>query len=542
VDTTRTVIGDHATGVLPARPARPANSRYEFLDVLGEGAMGIVYRARDLELHRIVAVKTIAPDAIHAADVTAVIHRLYQEATAAARLTHPGIVTIYDVNASGGVPYVVMEYVKGRTVAELLTGGPLPPDKAVHVVVQVCHALQYAHAQGVVHRDVKSTNIMVDDAWHVKLTDFGVARVVDKQSTQTGVMVGTPAYMSPEQVRGLEADAQSDLFSLGVVLYEALVGARPFPGDDVATVLDEVLRLEPLSPRERNGAVSPALDAVVMRAMSKAPRDRYPDAAAFADALTQAAAVRYRAAVGAALRRGLQAAYRHGTALAFSGLGAAALAVAAFVLPIGEESAHELVTTASRAAARTVDSAAPPRIVTPAGTGAIAVTTNPSVDVFLDGAFRGRVTRNRLVLDDVPTGSRTVTLRLAERERTFLETVPPGATLAVRYMFADEVPLPPRSERAAVAGDEPPPASPGETRFGCLSVNAVPFATVHIDGRRVGDTPRACLRIGTGRHRLYFESANERSPEEVIVVAERHTSDNPLRVSYDFQTRQFLAR
>ena len=483
MDMTRTVIGDHTAGSAPARPVRPPSGRYEFLDVLGEGAMGIVYRARDLELHRIVAVKTISPDAIHGADATAVIRRLYQEATAAARLTHPGIVTIYDVNAATGVPYVVMEYVKGRTLADLLVAGPLPPDKAAHVVVQVCHALQYAHGQGVVHRDVKSSNIMVDDAWHVKLTDFGVARVIDNQSAQTGVMVGTPAYMSPEQARGAEVDARSDLFSLGVVLYEALVGERPFPGDSVATVLDEVLRLEPLPARERNVAVSPALDAVVRRAMCKEPRDRYPDAAAFADALTHALAVDHRRVAAAALRRGMRTARRHGTALLFGGFGVAALAVAAFVVLIGEDSAHGLATAVSRDVAAAAVAASHDRATSPTGPGASAAAANPSaVGVQADGPAPD------------PAGQ--------------------GRPLAV------------------------PPA----VRAGCLSVNAVPFATVHVDGRQVGDTPRACLRIGRGRHRLHFESLNERSPEHVIVVDEKHTSDNPLRVSYDFRTHQFLAR
>jgi eukaryotic-like serine/threonine-protein kinase len=487
VDTTRTVIAEHTAGSAPARPVRPPSGRYEFLDVLGEGAMGIVYRARDLELHRIVAVKTISPDAIHGADATAVIRRLYQEATAAARLTHPGIVTIYDVNAATGVPYVVMEYVKGRTLADLLAAGPLPPDKAAHVVVQVCHALQYAHGQGVVHRDVKSSNIMVDDAWHVKLTDFGVARVIDNQSAQTGVMVGTPAYMSPEQARGAEVDARSDLFSLGVVLYEALVGERPFPGDSVATVLDEVLRLEPLPARERNVAVSPALDAVVRRAMCKEPRDRYPDAAAFADALTHALAVDHRRVAVTALRRGVRTARRHGAALVFGGFGVAALAVAAFVvLPLGEDSAHGLATSVSRDVAAAIASSHD-RAPGPAGTGASAAVASPAAV-------------------GVP----------ADR---------------------------PAPEPAAdAAGQGRALAAPAPARVGCLSVNAVPFATVHVDGRQVGDTPRACLRIVRGRHRLHFESLNERSPEHVIVVDEKHTSDNPLRVSYDFRTHQFLAQ
>jgi len=437
--------------------------------------MGIVYRARDLELHRTVAVKTIArDDATQGFDVSAITQRLYQEATAAARLTHPGIVTIYDVDVCAGVPYVVMEYVKGRTLADLIVAGPPPPDKVVHIVVQACRALEYAHGEGVVHRDVKSSNIMVDDAWHVKLTDFGVARVVGTQSAQPGVMVGTPAYMSPEQVRGVEADARSDLFSLGVVLYEALVGERPFPGDDLAQVLDEVLHLEPLPARERNVAVSPALDAVVRRAMSKDPDDRYPDAGAFADALTRALAVRDRRGPAAVLQQGIQTARRHGTALGMTVLAATALAILPFIVaPVWEAAPRE-----RQPHRQTVDAVRPVApSAAPAGSGAAPVVVG--------------------VAGDEP--------------------------VAVNRVAASS------------------PAQ-GVDKFGCVSVNAMPFATVHVDGRRVGDTPRACLRIGTGRHRLYFESMNDRSPERLIVVLDEHTRDNPLRMSYDFRTHRFLAR
>src|SRR3989454_709225 len=410
------MISGHAADAVAAQPVRPPSGRYEFLEVLGEGAMGIVYRARD----------------------------------------------------------VVMEYVKGRTLADLIAAGPPPPDKVVHIVVQACRALQYAHGEGVVHRDVKSSNIMVDDAWHVKLTDFGVARVVGTQSAQPGVMVGTPAYMSPEQVRGVEADARSDLFSLGVVLYEALVGERPFPGDDLAQVLDEVLHLEPLPARERNVAVSPALDAVVRRAMSKDPDDRYPDAGAFADALTRALAVRDRRGPAAVLQQGIQTARRHGTALGMTVLAATALAILPFIVaPVWEAAPRE-----RQPHRQTVDAVRPVApSAAPAGSGAAPVVVG--------------------VAGDEP--------------------------VAVNRVAASS------------------PAQ-GVDKFGCVSVNAMPFATVHVDGQHVGDTPRACLRIGTGRHRLYFESMNDRRPERLIVVLDEHTRDNPLRMSYDFRTHRFLAR
>jgi tRNA A-37 threonylcarbamoyl transferase component Bud32 len=432
---------------LSARPVAP--ERYEMLGVLGQGAMGIVYKARDRELDRVVAIKTIQrPDAngAVAADFEAIAARLSREAMAAARLSHPGIVTVYDVGHFSGMPYVVMEYFTGRTLTELLEAGPLSPDRAVDVALQVCHALAYAHGQGVVHRDVKSSNIMVDADWHAKLTDFGVARIVDKPANEAGMMIGTPAYMSPEQARGGVTDARSDLFSVGVVLYEALTGGTPFPGDDVARVLDDVVRLDPVPPREKNFAVPPALDAVIRRALSKAPDDRYPDAASFAEALAQTGPPAGPAAVGRVLGHA-----RH--------RGRAAIVVAVLlVLSVG-------------------------------------------------AALSLRSLRDR-----------------PAPEATAASPVPPSSALE----------LPPR----APVPEREAPAPVGKP--GCLSVNAVPFATVYVDGRERGDTPQACVRVPSGSHRVHFQWARRRSPEHVVEVGSHHTPDNPLRVSYDFRTGRFL--
>jgi serine/threonine-protein kinase len=486
-----------ASLVVGGRPGWILGERYEILSVLGQGAMGIVYRARDRELDRTVAIKTIDRGCA-GGDSGAVSARLQQEATAAARLSHPGIVTIYDVGLSDGIPYIVMEYFKGRTLSEVVAAGPLPPEKAAHVVVEVCRALQYAHAEGVIHRDIKSSNIMVDASWRVKLTDFGVARVVGKQATPTGMMVGTPAYIAPEQVGGGDADARSDLFSLGVVLYEALTGQRPFPSDDFTAVLEEVVHLDPIPARERNFAVSPALDAVVSRVMSKDPEDRYADATTFANALTQALADGPRPLRLAG--EWLDVGRRHVRVIVIAGLCAAIVAVAAFVVDFRGENALQ----------------------TAGHTEPVGVESNSTGEHSSAAPEALSADTPARPSDASPTTA--VAGQPAESGSTEAQA-PPAQTN--------------RLPRRTAAGQ---PKATASEKSGCVSVNAVPFATVYVDGRPVVETPRACLRVGVGRHQVVFESLHERSPEQVIVVDDQHTSDNPLSVSYDFRTRQFLTR
>ena len=446
-----------------------APERYELLETLGQGAMGVVYKARDRELDRVVAIKTIQRHA--GADLDAIAGRLSQEARTAARLSHPGIVAVYDVGRHAGTPYVVMEYFTGRTLTELLEAGPLAPDRAVHVALQVCRALAYAHAQGVVHRDVKSSNIMIDAGWHAKLADFGVAHVVDKPANEAGMMIGTPAYMAPEHAAGGDADARSDLFSLGVVLYEALTGVKPFAGEDVARVLHDVVHVDPVPPREKNFAVPPALDVVVRRAMSKDPADRYPDAAAFAEALAQSGVL----VESLAVERWLSHARRRSTLLVAGLLVVIGVAVGVYVRGRVAEPPAPAISPEPAAAAPAEPPDAPLRPRERARAGAAAATSTPPADA----------------------------------------------------------PAPP-----APAAEPEAPAPTGKP--GCLSVNAVPFATVYVDGRDMGDTPQACLRVTPGRHRVHFQWSDKRSPEHVVELGPQHTADNALRVSYDFRTGRFL--
>jgi serine/threonine-protein kinase len=267
--------------------------RYEIESLIGRGAMGVVYLARDPQLGRRVALKTYAvPAGISEAVVEQFEVRLLREAHAAAALSHPNIVTVHDVgvDAARGIPYIVMEFVPGRSLKEILDGAHrLSPDVALRFGVALADALDAAHRTGIVHRDIKPANILVRDTdGIVKITDFGVARLSASELTRTGALVGSPAYMSPEQIRGAPVDARSDLFSLGVVLYEALTAKRPFGGEDLPSVAYSVAHQVPLPVGKQIRGLPRELDEFFERALAKNPEERFPDGETFGRALREA--------------------------------------------------------------------------------------------------------------------------------------------------------------------------------------------------------------------------------------------------------------
>ncbi len=258
----------------------PAQSlgRYRILGELGRGAMGIVYRAEDPMLNRTVAIKTInmVADLEERAEYE---KRFYQEAKAAGGLSHPNVVTIYDIGHAGELVYMAMEYIEGTELRDLLLRGRLDAVTAIDIAAQVAEGLAYAHARGVVHRDVKPANIMVPRDGPAKIMDFGIARMrASDLKTQTGMLLGSPKYMSPEQLLGGAVDQRCDIFSLGVVLYEALTGAPPFSGTDITQIMYQIVNAVPPPPSAVNSRVSPMLDLIVAKALAKDPAGRYPDA------------------------------------------------------------------------------------------------------------------------------------------------------------------------------------------------------------------------------------------------------------------------
>ena len=274
--------------------------RYAVLSELGRGAMGVVYRGRDELLDRAVAIKTIHM-AFAAEDHEGYLARFRQEARAMGALNHPSIVSVYDYGDERDIAYMAMELLEGRELRAIMDESPPPPAITVDLAAQVAEGLAFAHARGVVHRDVKPGNIMVADGGRVKIMDFGIARVrASDVKTQTGVMLGSPKYMSPEQILGQPADHRSDIFSLGVVLHEMLAGAPPFVGADIPQLMYQVCNARPVPPSHRNPAVPEVLDLIVAKALEKEPAARYQDAGQLAADLRAWAATAARDAPTAA--------------------------------------------------------------------------------------------------------------------------------------------------------------------------------------------------------------------------------------------------
>jgi serine/threonine-protein kinase len=268
-----------------------AIGRYQILSELGRGAMGVVYRAQDPTIGRALAIKTIKlADLSDEAERGRLRERLVREAQSAGILSHPGIVVVYDVGEDGDVTYIAMEFVNGPTLEKLLAE-PEPPNQqtVLNVLRQTAAALDYAHKKGIVHRDIKPANIMIDGDGTVKITDFGIAKIAaSQQLTQTGLVMGTPNYMSPEQVQGKPVDGQADQFSLAVVSYEMLTGEKPFVGEQLTTVLYKIVSEDPPPVEHLNPTLGFAVTMVLNRALAKDPAKRFATCTEFVDALEAA--------------------------------------------------------------------------------------------------------------------------------------------------------------------------------------------------------------------------------------------------------------
>jgi serine/threonine-protein kinase len=263
-------------------------ARFRILRELGRGAMGVVYEAHDPALDRTVAIKTIVLSG-EAAEREGYEARFLQEAKAAGKLSHAAIITIYDVGREGDLAYIAMERLQGVDLRQQMAQARPPARAAVSIVAQVAEGLAYAHAHGVVHRDIKPANIMLLRGGRAKIMDFGIARLQQSDvKTQTGVLLGTPKYMSPEQLTGANVDQRSDIFSLGAVFYEMLTGRTPFAGADVSQLMHSIAHSAHAAPSRMVAGLPAVLDLVVDRALAKDPAARYPNASEFAADLRSA--------------------------------------------------------------------------------------------------------------------------------------------------------------------------------------------------------------------------------------------------------------
>ena len=261
---------------------------YQIMEEVGRGGMASVYRAYQSSLNRYVAIKVLPPQLAYDEEF---VQRFLREAQAAASLSHPNIVVVHDVGEQGGLYYIVMEFLEGQTLKDLIQReGPLSPVRAARILEQVAAALDYAHQRGFVHRDIKPANIFVGPDDRVKLTDFGIAKAVSEaeQLTRTGMLVGTPEYMSPEQAAGTPIDHRTDLYALGVVLYQMLTGQAPFQGTTPHSILHAIIYEPPRPPRQVNPGLSPAIESVLLKSLAKNPKQRFQRGAEMVVALDRA--------------------------------------------------------------------------------------------------------------------------------------------------------------------------------------------------------------------------------------------------------------
>jgi serine/threonine-protein kinase len=456
--------------------------RYEILAEIGRGAMGRVFRARDPIVDRTVAIKTLQVDEFPKAQQEEILRRFRREAQAAGQLTHPNIVTIFDV----GENFFVMELVRGETLqAFLARKGRLETEEMLGIVAPVGSALDYAHARGVVHRDVKPANIMITERGVPKLMDFGLAHVEATVLTRAGQSLGSPAYMPPEQIQGYEPTARADLYSLGVVAYELLTGARPFAGKNVTTLLHQVVHEAPVPPRRFNASLPPRYDELFARALSKNPEERFPDASSF---VTELNLKELEAIVSLIAVPELPKA----PARPVEELHEQETIAAAAPKPTATASSTERrlsPTSASRAPKKTalVVAAGAALALVIGALGLFRAMTPDSVPLTIESSPPGAT----VWVDGVEAGVTPLTIEEAQPGQREIQVVLPGFVSATETLDLD--------------GGDPP----GPIVFALQPARATLFLTstpseaaVLVDGREVGRTPLENLELEEGSHQI----------------------------------------
>lgn len=468
--------------------------RYEVVAILGQGAMGTVYKAVDPVIERTVAIKTINLN-LSKQELAGFEERFYREAKSAGRLNHPNIITIYDVGETEGIAYIAMEYLEGESLRDMLDSGVvLPAEIIADLVSRIAAALDYAHRHHIVHRDIKPANIMVTASRDVKLMDFGIAQIPTGSRTQLGTVLGSPKYMAPEQVAGQATDNRTDIFALGVVLYEMLTGKPPFEGDNLSAIMYQILNEAPVPPSARNPRVPAAFDGVIARALAKRPEDRYASAGEFARAL-----------------RALAGLPEAGDALAAVPAKAKGVAASA---PADPQAATVFL---------------PPRAAGESG-AAVAATGD------------ARQTRRRLALALVPLAALAAAYLLLHRPpqpasdearqapataAARVTPAEPAAAPATRVALPPQAaPRPPRptpsSDAARPAAPVAPPSPPvaAAPAQATVTVGIHPWGEVYVDGKRIGVSPPLTrFNLDPGRHRIEIRNPGFASYRDTVDLA-----------------------
>lgn len=517
---------------------RPAHiGRYEVLETLARGGMGVVYKARDPLIDRVVAIKTLGMG-LSPIEAETFHRRFAREAKSAGKLNHRNIITIHDMGESEEGAYIAMEYLPGRSLRDLLDAGAvLPPEKVADIGVQVAEGLAYAHQHEIVHCDIKPGNVMVLEDGTVKITDFGIARLPTGSRTFAGNVLGSPRYISPEQIVGRPVDARSDLFSLGAVIYEMLTGVPPFDGTSIDEILFQVINDTPQAPSERNASLPREFDAIVARAMSKAPDDRYESAAALAAALrplAQASAVAVvplppvapapaqPGAVTVEIEPRPEAASWPAGPRPSQPVAEAALARRRLLVTFTTTTALALVAGAWGLWMYRSGGDAPATIATrPAAQGTSVAPLSTPVAVVPPPAVAG----------GEATGGGENAASGAGREGDAVAVSAPAASPA-GASAAHATPRPTEPARA-VAATPPPPVKPvADPTRGRIDFAVSPWGEVYVDGQLRGVVPPMTeLKLPAGRYQVELRNPGS-SPYRTSVDV---TAGEPVRIRHKFQ-------
>ena len=369
--------------------------RYQIVKELGKGSMGVVYQAHDPNLDLLVALKVLRHDRITSEDF---VRRFLAEAKVLGRLDHPNLVRVYNVDEDGGTVYIAMEFIEGESLNEISQRRKFSPEEIVKLGAEIAEALDYAHQKGIIHRDIKPGNILIRPDGRIKITDFGIAHIEDPLAslkTQAGEILGTPAYMSPEQIMSQPVDGRSDLFSLGIILYELSTGGRPFGGENLAAIFNAITQTNPTDPAKMNPILPKGLSQVIMKCLRKTPDERFQTGKALAEALKS-----YLMARDSAEGIDFTSKKRHRNVVFFMiiviilvGIGGGVIYYSLRPKPGSQKTIEKQVKTA------------------PAKSASLKVDSIPNgAQVFVDGNFKGQ-TPTRL---DLPVGKHEVRLTLPD--------------------------------------------------------------------------------------------------------------------------------